>query len=179
MVKAIATQTIEKGTGRPWADWRSFLDQIGADKLSHAEIAERLWDHNVPSSWWAQMITVAYEQEIGRRVPGQAASGRYNTSVSRTVVGEPDVLRARWLELTAGHIEYAGVPQRQPPATADVPKRLYWRVKLADGSSVTVSFEQQRPGKTLVGLGHDGCPSGDAAAKRKAFWSGLLQQLAV
>ena len=178
MVKAMNTKAIEKGTGRPWADWIGFLNSIGAADLPHTEIAERLWDFDVPSSWWAQMITVAFEQEIGRRVPGQGTSGRFNTSVSRTLPGDPALLRARWLGLTAGLTEYSGVARRQPPSMNDVPKRLYWRMKLADGSAVTVSFEAKGSGKTLVALGHDANPSGDSADERKAFWSGLMARLA-
>lgn len=48
------------------------------------------------SEWWAQGVTVAYEQIIGRRVVGQSCEGDFAASASRTVPGDPDSVRDRW-----------------------------------------------------------------------------------
>ena len=35
-------------------------------------------------AWWAQSVTVAYEQDSGRRFPGQRPKGTFQTSVSKS-----------------------------------------------------------------------------------------------
>jgi hypothetical protein len=59
--KPINTAAIEKGTARSWPDWLAFLGAIGADKLTHKEIAEHVAATGDASDWWAQSIAVAYE----------------------------------------------------------------------------------------------------------------------
>ena len=64
------------------------MASIGAEQLSHHEIASALiteLDGKVDNlGWWAQATAVAYEQYVGRRVPGQRPDGTFQTSVSRS-----------------------------------------------------------------------------------------------
>jgi hypothetical protein len=78
--KPINTAAIEKGTGRSWNEWLAFLESIGAEKLSHKQIAERVTASGHTSGWWSQSIAVAYEQSIGRRLPGQVEDGTFQAS---------------------------------------------------------------------------------------------------
>jgi hypothetical protein len=158
MVEPIDRAKIEKGTGRSWHDCAE-LETLGAARLSHREIARVLVERAEVSEWWAQTITVAFEQHIGRRVPGQGSDGRFSASLSRTLAGSPDELRDRWLAVVAPADGFAGAALRASPTTSRTAKRLYWRGKLDDGTSVTVSFERKAPGKTLVAVSHDRLPA--------------------
>lgn len=88
----VSDDTTFKATGRRSADWFGMLDQAGARDWPHKQIAEHLVDAHGVDAWWAQSITVGYEQATGRRRPGQQQDGTFTASVSRRIPGEgPDV----------------------------------------------------------------------------------------
>lgn len=66
---------IQAGTGVPLDEWTRWLDEAGGRELDHAAIARMLPRRGEISEWWAQGVTVAYEQIIGRRVVGQSCEG--------------------------------------------------------------------------------------------------------
>ncbi len=176
MVKPIATATIEKGTGKPWDYWLKRLTKASAADLSHKDIATLLgekWD--VPG-WWAQTIAVAFEQHIGRRIPGQTSNGRYEVSVSRVVAGMPDTLRDAWAASAAQRKRLAGRKPIDRPSTSGTKKRLYWRCKLDDGSSITVSFESKGSGKALISLAHGSARKLDAEPLKRR-WAAMIEAL--
>ncbi|MBU5900220.1 hypothetical protein JVW24_24175, partial [Vibrio cholerae O1] len=74
---------------------------------------------------WVQGAVVAYEQEIGRRVPGQRADGTFDVAVSRTVTGERGDVIDRVASLVDG--ELGGVALDGDPRVSTTPKRSYWR----------------------------------------------------
>ncbi len=49
-------------TGRAWGEWFSLLDSWGASTHAHDETALWLVTAHAVDGWWAQCITVAYEQ---------------------------------------------------------------------------------------------------------------------
>src|SRR5690606_36149235 len=89
MTKPINIESIEKATSKSWNKWVEALEGIGAKDMAHVDIARRvetMLEGSVESpGWWAQSITVAYEQHIDRRVPGQMTDGSFATSVSKAV----------------------------------------------------------------------------------------------
>ena len=101
----VSDEAVRNATGRTWAAWFELLDAGGAVELGHTEIARLLIDdHGVPG-WWAQSVTVAYEQARGRRAPGQRPDG-WEVTASKTVAVPVDRLyeaftddaeRERWL----------------------------------------------------------------------------------
>lgn len=177
MPRPMNTASIEQETGRSWPAWCEALDQRGARALSHPQIVEQVHAEGVESGWWAQTITVAYEQAIGRRIPGQTSTGSFSAAVSRTLPGEPAAVLARWCAVVDGMATFDGVAPRTAPTTAETPKRLYWRAKFADGSSVAVSFERKPGGKTMVAVGHDNLADAAEVLARKQYWAGLVERL--
>lgn len=175
--RAISTEAIEQGTARSWQEWSAFLDAIGAEKLSHQEIAEHIAATGDASDWWAQSIAVAYEQKIGRRAPGQRKDGTWTANASRTIPGTMDEALVAWTALTGNRKEFDGVAVERGPETSVSEDFRYWRCGLADGSRVAMSFHEKDGGRATIGLGHERLASAEAAERWRAYWKGLLAKL--
>ncbi|HZA84964.1 MAG TPA: DUF4287 domain-containing protein, partial [Actinomycetes bacterium] len=99
-------EVIRRNTGRGWDEWFDLLDTWGAVRRPHPEIARWLVEEHAVGGWWAQGVTVAYEQARGLRDPGQRRGGLYEVNASKTVAvpverlyeafADP-ALRERWL----------------------------------------------------------------------------------
>jgi hypothetical protein len=176
-VKPVSTEAIGRKTGRSWEEWLAFLEQVGAADLSHKEIARLIKDTGDASGWWAQTITVAFEQHIGRRAPGQMADGSLQVSASRTLPGAPEEIYARLLEHLRGMSALAGVDLAGEPRTSVTDKRRYWRATLTDGSAVTIAVEAKGSGKSLVAVSHEKLSDSEAPARWRTFWKGELQAI--
>ena len=157
---------ITKATGRGWQQWFELLDEWGAASRPHPEIARWLAaDHRV-SGWWAQSITVGYEQARGLRAPGQHPAG-WAVSASKTVAVpverlfeafEDEAVRERWLP---------GAEMRLRTATAPRSARYDWE----DGSTrLSVGFTKLAEVKSKVDIQHERLPDADAADEMKAWW---------
>ncbi|MGY3261856.1 hypothetical protein [Frigoribacterium sp. 2355] len=77
------------GTGRSAAEWFALLDAAGAARLSHEQISRLLVDEFEVVPWWAEGITVRYEQERGVEPPGRQPDGSYAVTVGRSLRGAP------------------------------------------------------------------------------------------
>jgi hypothetical protein len=176
MTKAIDIKAIEKGTGKSWDKWLAFLGSINASELPHKEIAQKVYDHGA-GDWWAQSVTVAYEQHIGRRVPGQTSNGKFQVSVSKTVDGTKEEALEKWLAVVKGQNEFNGVTVAREPASSAGGTFRYWHCGLSDSSRVSVSIYEKAPGKSVVGLGHENLASADDVEPWRAHWKSLLGKI--
>lgn len=184
---------VVKATGKSLGAWYALLDERGARSLPHSAIARLLRDeHGVPG-WWSQMVTVEYEKHIGRRETGQSQSGEYTASRSRTLPGSPDDVLERWLERLPAEAAFDGVPYAGEPAISRTAKWRYWRVKLVDGSKVTVTVTA-KAGKagaaaaagasggvgasggasSVLGVGHEKLAAKADAERWKVYWKAYL-----
>jgi len=160
-------EVIRSNTGRTWDEWFALLDGWGAARRPHPEIARWLVEEHDVGGWWAQGVTVAYEQARGLRDPGQRRGGLYEVNASKTVAVpverlyeafiDPD-LRERWL----------------PGATMEVrttrPGRSI-RANWDDGSTrLVISFPARGEAKSQVALVHERIPDAPTADKLKASW---------
>ena len=80
----VSSDAVEKDTGKNWQQWLRLLDKLGAHDMAHKSIAELLCAQHQLDGWWAQMITVGYEQSRGLRQVLERADG-FAASISRTV----------------------------------------------------------------------------------------------
>jgi len=158
---------IRSNTGRTWDEWFALLDGWGAADRPHPEIAR--WvneEHGVPG-WWAQGVTVAYEQARGLRAPRQRRGGLFEVNATRTVgvsverlyeaFADPD-LRERWLPGAAVEVRTAR-PARSIRANWD------------DGATrLVIAFTARGEAKSQVALAHERVPDAGTADKLKAFW---------
>lgn len=170
--KAFATDKYKEQTGRDWSDWLAFAEREKLAELPHREIADRFAAQGV-SGWWAQNLTVAFEQHIGRRLPGQVGD-EFRTQVNRTVAGEREDVVASWTKAFAKKKSFGGVALKGAPTTSVTPKRSYWRINLADGTKVQVAFEPKAGGKTMINATVDKLTSPEAIDAAKATWKEIL-----
>lgn len=169
----ISDALLSERTGRAWAQWFALLDEWGGTGRTHTEIARWLvTTHEVPG-WWAQTVTVGYEQARGLRAPGQRRGGGFSANGSRTVAVPvrrlfdafaDDALRRRWL------------PEDVRVRTATAPKSF--RADWADGSTrIVVGFAAAGESKSRVAVQHEKLADAEQAARLKAYWRERLAAL--
>ncbi|MFG1872893.1 hypothetical protein [Micromonospora arborensis] len=170
----IAEDLIHARTGRGWADWFALLDAASATERTHTEIARHLvTEHEVPG-WWAQTITVGYEQARGLRAPGQRRGGGFSASASRTVAVPAlrlyeafadETARARWLP---------DVDVRVRTTTAPRSFRADWS---GGPTRIVVGFDAVGESKARVNVLHEKLTGAEQAAELKAYWRERLAAL--
>jgi hypothetical protein len=167
----LSDTSVNKRTGRTWAQWVRALDAAGASKKTHPEIAKYVSSLGTPA-WWSQMVTVGYERIRGLRDRGQRRSGGYEASKSRTFAVPVKRLfdafanarvRRRWLDpkVTVRH----STPLK------------YMRMAWGDGTPVQVGFTSKGPVKSTVAIQHQKLPDRPAADAMKRAWSEHFDRL--
>jgi hypothetical protein len=175
IAQAISPEAIEKGTGKSWDEWIAFFDAMDAASLSHKDIARKTHEDGGATGWWSQMLTVAYEQHIGRRVPGQDCEGVFSVSVSKTLNGDLDGALHWWLDAVEGIDAFSEVPVSSDPDISETEKWRYWRAGLADGSRVTVHIYEKSPGKSSLGIQHEKLESTEQVEHWRSWWKQFLR----
>lgn len=179
MTKPQDTDSIEKATDQSWTEWMTWLNKIGAGNLTHTEIArlvhERLDGQVESPGWWAQSITVAYEQASGRRAPGQRSDGSFEVSVSKTKEGSREAVFADMQDMLIELKECTGV-QITAVKTSITPVRSYWKASLIDGSRVVLSIEQKTENKTLIVITHTKLQTVKATEEWRAYWKLFMKE---
>jgi Domain of unknown function (DUF4287) len=160
-------EAVRKNTGHDLGQWFKLLDKSGAKGRKHSEIARWLSEEHSVDGWWAQHVTVAYEQARGMRAPGQRSDGTYSVSASKTVNVPVQTLfeafhdgevRESWL----GEFEFDIRTVR--PAKSVTAR---WE---DTSTRLTVSFEAKDTGKSQVALAHERIPDARLADELKMFW---------
>ena len=165
---------VEAKTGRTWESWFALLDEWGATGRKHPEVVRWLTGELDVDGWWAQSVTVAYEQARGMRAPGQRADGMYAVSASKTVSAPVDELfrafadeslRSRWLgdhELT--------VRTTRPGVSITA----VWE---GGPTRLTIAFIDKGETKSTIALDHGKIETAREADELKAFWREALVAL--
>lgn len=157
----MGADAMRAATGRDHGQWRDLLLEAGAMDLSHAQIATLLVEQHGVDPWWAQGITVDFEQACKGRLPGQRADGTF--AVSRTFTlddGPLEALERVQLEITARH----GQPHGENLA-AKMPV-IRWR--LDDGTRLQAAAQGQNKSGTPVNVTWERLPDqGSMAAARE------------
>ena len=145
---------IERATGRSWDEWLRFMDGIGAPDLDHQAIARKVHaelDGTMEQAgWWTQSVTVAYEQHIGRRIPGQRSDGTFQLSVSRSTPHGMDELMEKWRGFAAQDETVRDIVVDADPKVSGTDRRITWRTRARDGSSVVVTSEPKPTGTASI-----------------------------
>jgi len=169
----LSDAAVQAKTGKTWAEWFKILDAAGARKLNHKQIATYLHDaHKVPG-WWAQMVTVGYEQARGIRQKHEKPEG-FEIGGSKTLevpvakafaAWEDEKLRRRWLKDVGFTIR---------KATPHKSMRITW----VDGkTSVEVNFYSKGNRKSQVVAQHSKLADARQAERMKKYWGEQLGRL--
>ena len=166
---------VERATGRDRPAWFALLDAWGAAGRPYRETAAWLRDEHGLSAWWAQKLTVEYEQARGTRAPGLRRDGTFEITASKAIavpVGRVEAafrdpaVRDSWLT------DAPAVTERAHEPGARV--RLDWG---DGGERVTAMFEATTPDRTTVAIQHARLPDPEAAEAAKAAWRDRLAAL--
>src|SRR6185312_3861236 len=169
----MSDDAVKSKTGKAWKEWFAILDKAGAKKMTHQEIVKYLNSEQGVGPWWQQMVTVTYEQLIGRRGEHQKPDG-YEISVSRTIAAPVPKLyeafgnkksRAKWLKED-------GLVQRT--AVENKSMRVTWNDKK---TILAIAFLSKGENKSQVVVQHMKLPTAKSAAAMKKFWGEALDRL--
>jgi hypothetical protein len=181
MTKPVNTEAIEKTTGQGWEEWLVYLQSIDAKDLSHKQIADhvrgKLKDTLENAGWWAQSITVAYEQHIGRREPGQRSDGTFEVAISKTMAGSMEDVMQAWVTLIADHQEFNNTPVAKQPTVSQTARNHHWGCNLADGTRVNVDVYAKSPEKCGFTITHIKLANQNAQEEWRNYWKDLISSL--
>jgi hypothetical protein len=160
-------------TGHSWDQWLERIDQWGGAEHNHTEIARWLREEYGISGWWAQWVTVAYEQARGMREPGQHADG-FSVGASKTIAAPVEAvfeafedagIREQWLPGAELH-----------PRTATPPKsaRYDWQ---GGPSRVVVLVEALQDSRSRISIQHEKLPDAASGEQMKAYWRARVNAL--
>lgn len=172
--KTVNVKTIEEVTNRSWQDWLEFFKKINAENLSHPEIAEKICDEGV-TAWWAQNITVYYEQQIGRRKPGQNCTGKFAVSIGKTLPGDLDTVLKQWQIAVKAYKKFDQLEITRKPSVSSTEKYRYWRCGFANDSVLNVNFSQKTADKTTISVQHEKLSSSEEVEHWRAYWKVFLK----
>lgn len=168
---------VERATNRSWDEWLQFMESIDAKSLDHHEIAVKVYyelEGKIENlGWWTQAVTVAYEQYIGRRIPGQRPDGTFQTSVSKATALGMQQLMDEWVAFAANQpeIEAMAVQEARVGGTEN---RLSWRTKATDGSVINVLSEPKANGTASLVVQHMGMESFELNQEAKEKWTEIV-----
>ena len=167
-------KSVHRATGYTWEEWFGILDDKGASKLPHKEIAAFLKQEHELEGWWSQMITVSYERARGLRVKNQKCDGSFSANLSRTVAVPLDRLYETWANAELQRKWFPGAPLQVRKATKNKSLRIAWK---GGESRVTVDFTSKGAAKSQVTLGHEKLSDLAAVDKMKKFWGEALERM--
>lgn len=166
----VSDEALAAATGKTWPEWFAILDAEGATSWNHSVIARWL-DANYPlGGWWAQGVTVGYEQARGIRAPGQRQDGSFEASVTKTLPLEQ--LPALDAVIAAVSADL-GAPASESRSAKHVTAR--WSMPVG---SLLASAAPTKAGKTSAGLTWQRLGGADEVAPAKLRMQGWLQAAA-
>jgi hypothetical protein len=171
---------IERTTKRTWDEWLRLLHGFGAEDLDHGQIAlrvyEELGDSFEQRGWWTQSVTVAYEQHIGRRIPGQRSDGTFQCSVSRATSLGMSELMERWRAFADGDAAVQEVLAGGDLKVSGTDRRITWRARAVDGSSIVVTSEPKKNGTASLVATQIGVPTLEANDEARERWTAVVER---
>lgn len=172
-------KALETGSGIDWNTWLEFLEPH--KKLDHTEMAKvvlaeilRVGRSKSPE-WWAQGVTIAFEQSIGRRKAGERSDGKFAVTVSATIDADMDKARDWWERIVESSNDIQQMLVDKSVRKSETDKWRYWRADCRDGSKLSVNFQTKPAGdKTTMSINHDALPGESDLENMRTFWKSIL-----
>jgi uncharacterized protein YndB with AHSA1/START domain len=172
-IAGIGGEAVRQATGRGWQEWLAILDEAGARTMDHPTIAKLLNEAYKVPGWWAQMVTVGYEQARGVREPHQTSRG-FEAGRSKTVAASPEEVFAAWKDGRKRARWLADPDVTIRTATPGRSLRIAW----IDGkTSVEVWLSPKGESKTQVQVQHAKLANAREVERKKAYWGAQLVRL--
>ncbi|MFN8286951.1 MAG: DUF4287 domain-containing protein [Chitinophagales bacterium] len=169
----IGSDAVKNKTGKDWQAWFKILDKEKANQLPHKEIAALLYSKYKLPAWWAQMITVGFEQARGLRVKNQNSSGQFSAGVSKTFSVKATELYRLIADETERQKWLKGKPEIRT-ATKDKNLRANFSKKTAN---LEFALFKKAEGKTQLVITETKLKDKQAVEKQKVYWKTALQKL--
>jgi hypothetical protein len=172
-IAGMSDEKVKGKTGCTWERWVKALDRLGAEQMSHREIAALARETYKTDSWWSQTVAVGYERIKGLRARGQQRNGTFQISKSRTYHVPVATLFEAWTDARTRQrwLTEAGVKVRK--ATTPKSIRLGW----PDGGIVAVGFFAKGKAKSSVAIEHTKLPDRATGERLKQEWSDRFDAL--
>jgi hypothetical protein len=168
----IGDQAVLAKTGKTWQQWIDTIDKAGGRDMTHQEIAAMLSGKFGVPPWWTQMVTVGYEQAIGKRVRLQKSDG-FAANASKTVNLPAD---AAFKAFNDARTRAAWMRDEFTVRRATAPKSL--RITWKDGkSNVDVNIYAKGEKRSQVTVQHGKLTSARSADQMKKYWREALTRL--
>jgi hypothetical protein len=168
----LGDRAMMQATGKTWGEWYEALDTAGAASWSHPQIASWIVDRHGVNGWWAQGVTVGYEQSRGLRRPGQMADGTFSVGASKTMPFAQQPLLDRAVDVLTSALG------AKPVATSREAKYVTARWSLEHGESLLAQVNPTSAGRSSVVLTLSRMPTADALPDAKARLRRLLDAIA-
>ena len=168
----VTSARVEAATGKSTEDWFALLDTLGATAWPHARIARLLGQEHHLEGWWAQQLTVQYEQARGLRAKHQRPDG-YAITKSKTVGAPAALVQRAWLDEAQRGQWLDGaltVTSSQPGKSV--------RGRWGHGEErIAVLLSGKDGARTAVAVQHARLADADEAEEAKAAWAARLDAL--
>jgi uncharacterized protein YndB with AHSA1/START domain len=172
-IAGVSGESVKKRTGKDWNEWFRLLDDAGAMKMKHKDIAAWLKANHMESAWWSQMVTVGYEQARGIRQKHEKPAG-FEVGRSKTLPVPVSKLYGAWSDARARRRWLGETGLEVRGARANKSMRLTW----SDGETiVAVTFYGKGRGKSQVTVQHTKLKDEAAGERMKRFWGEALDRL--
>ncbi len=195
MKDRIAEDKVVKATGHGWDHWFGVLNSFAVQGYDHTSAAKHLVEKHGVSMWYAQTITIQYEQERGLRGKRQKTSGEFECSVSRTISAPLASCWNAWANaedlsawMNCQHQQEFVVAGRYSNSDGDMGEftiiepmqriRFTWEhPNHKPGSRVTIEFSEKEDARTLVRLVHGRLADTAEADDLSKAWGQMMDQL--
>lgn len=182
--QTLSDDAVLAATGRDWPTWFAFLDAQdwgGRDATSagsapttpapaHSQIVAVLTSEGV-DGWWAQGITVGYEQSRGLRQPGQRRGGGFEVTASRTIPDDPEIALTRLIEAVSSAVGH------EPKRVSREAKYPTARYALPDGEQIIAGTKLPTKSGTPVTITWSQLAQAELMETRRARAREILAEL--
>lgn len=168
-IAGTSDEAVIKATGKGWSQWIAVLDRKKAAQMSHQEIGQFLREKHKLSQWWAQKVSVGYEQERGMRVMHEQPEG-FEISKSKTLPISPMKAFEAWDDKKARD-KWLGEKIVIRKGTPGKSMRITW----PDKTHVDVNFYDKGKDKCQVSVQHTRLADAARAERMKRYWAAKLE----
>ena len=170
---SMSDAAVKAKTGKDWKAWFALMDKVGANKLTHKDIAALLHDTYKVPDWWSQMVTVEYERARGLRVKFQQAGG-FTLNASKTL---PVPLAKLYGAVSDAKLRARWFPKGKYEITSTTDLK-YFRAKWAGDTRLEINIYAKGDGKAQITIQQSRFADENAMEAMRGEWKKAIERLA-